>query len=135
MKLKKDLYIKMASKCCPLCYEIFKDLILLSCTHSVCKDCIQTWKSKGSKECSACRRRSSKEHPPVNLALKNLCESFIQETRSERSSSVCHHHNEKLKLFCLLSRLHTTTTNFVLSMKLLKKIRSDEILTWRPEIL
>ncbi|XP_057215505.1 E3 ubiquitin-protein ligase TRIM35-like isoform X2 [Triplophysa rosa] len=98
----------MASKCfceedfsCPVCCEIFKDPVLLSCTHSVCKDCIHRfWESKGAQECPVCRRRSSKEHPPVNLALKNLCESFLQE-RSERSSSVCHLHNEKLKLFCL----------------------------------
>ncbi|XP_056587087.1 E3 ubiquitin-protein ligase TRIM39-like [Triplophysa dalaica] len=86
---------------CPVCCEIFKDPVLLSCSHSVCKDCIHRfWRSKGAQECPVCRIRSSKNKPPVNLVLKNLCESFLQE-RSKRSSSVCHLHNEKLKLFCL----------------------------------
>ncbi|KAL7881173.1 hypothetical protein AOLI_G00080210 [Acnodon oligacanthus] len=44
------------------------------------------------------------EFPPINLALKNLCESFLQE-RSQRSSAesgnICSDHTEKLKLFCL----------------------------------
>ncbi|TSQ01556.1 tRNA wybutosine-synthesizing protein 4 [Bagarius yarrelli] len=47
---------------------------------------------------------SSVTDPPLNLALKNLCESFL-EKRSQRSSSgsetVCSLHSEKLKLFCL----------------------------------
>ncbi|XP_073727680.1 E3 ubiquitin-protein ligase TRIM39 [Misgurnus anguillicaudatus] len=86
---------------CPVCCDIFTNPVLLSCSHSICKDCIQRfWESKGSKDCPVCRRRSSKDEPPLNLALKNLCETFLKE-RSQRSSSVCHLHNEKLKLFCL----------------------------------
>ncbi|XP_073727679.1 E3 ubiquitin-protein ligase TRIM39-like isoform X2 [Misgurnus anguillicaudatus] len=86
---------------CPVCCDIFTNPVVLSCSHSICKDCIQRfWESKGSKDCPVCRRRSSKNDPPCNLVLKNLCETFLQE-RSQRSSSVCHLHNEKLKLFCL----------------------------------
>ncbi|XP_051961366.1 E3 ubiquitin-protein ligase TRIM39-like [Xyrauchen texanus] len=90
---------------CPVCCDVFKNPVLLSCSHSVCEECIQKfWESKGSKECPICRRRSSKDHPPINLSLKNLCETFLQE-RSQRSSSgceaVCSLHEEKLKLFCL----------------------------------
>ncbi|XP_028848209.1 zinc-binding protein A33-like [Denticeps clupeoides] len=89
---------------CPVCYEIFKDPLLLSCSHSVCKVCLQKfWESKESGECPVCRRRSSKE-PPPNLALKNLCESFSVE-KIQRSSAgselLCSQHGEKLKLFCL----------------------------------
>ncbi|MCI4378128.1 hypothetical protein PGIGA_G00212310 [Pangasianodon gigas] len=44
------------------------------------------------------------DDPPSNLALKNLCETFLQEI-SQRSSSasetICSLHSEKLKLFCL----------------------------------
>ncbi|XP_073668722.1 E3 ubiquitin-protein ligase TRIM35-like [Paramisgurnus dabryanus] len=70
-------------------------------SHSTCKDCIERfWESKGFQECPVCRKRSSRDNPPINLALKNLCETFLKE-RSQRSSSVCHLHNEKLKLFCL----------------------------------
>ncbi|MCI4378142.1 hypothetical protein PGIGA_G00212420 [Pangasianodon gigas] len=90
---------------CPVCCEIFKDPVVLRCSHSVCKVCLQQfWENKASRECPVCRRKSSMEKPPINLALKNLCETFLQE-RSQRSSSasetVCSLHSEKLKLFCL----------------------------------
>ncbi|XP_065099764.1 E3 ubiquitin-protein ligase TRIM35-like [Paramisgurnus dabryanus] len=100
--------LKMASKSfsekdlsCPVCCNIFTNPVMLSCSHSICKDCIQRfWESKGFQECPVCRKRSLRDEPPINLALKNLCETFLQE-RSQRSSSVCHLHDEKLKLFCL----------------------------------
>ncbi|KAK3543810.1 hypothetical protein QTP70_028097 [Hemibagrus guttatus] len=90
---------------CPVCCEIFKDPVVLHCSHSVCKVCLQQfWEAKGSRECPVCRRKSSLEQPPKNLVLKNLCETFLQE-RSQSSSSgsetVCSLHSEKLKLFCL----------------------------------
>ncbi|XP_072517949.1 E3 ubiquitin-protein ligase TRIM35-like [Salminus brasiliensis] len=88
---------------CCVCCEVFTDPVLLSCTHSVCKTCIQHfWANKGSWECPVCRRRSSKEHPPLNRVLKNLCEAFLEKKRASAGSEVvCTQHNEKLKLFCL----------------------------------
>ncbi|XP_073727710.1 E3 ubiquitin-protein ligase TRIM35 [Misgurnus anguillicaudatus] len=86
---------------CPVCCDIFTNPVVLSCSHSICKDCIQRfWENKGFQECPVCRKRSLRDEPPINLALKNLCETFLKE-RSQRSSSVCHLHDEKLKLFCL----------------------------------
>ncbi|NP_001038423.1 tripartite motif containing 35-22 [Danio rerio] len=90
---------------CPVCCEIFKNPVVLSCSHSVCKECLQQfWGTKNTQECPVCRRRSSKEEPPVSLTLKNLCELFLKE-RNERCSSgseeICSLHSEKLKLFCL----------------------------------
>uniref|UniRef100_A0A3B4CA32 Uncharacterized protein n=1 Tax=Pygocentrus nattereri TaxID=42514 RepID=A0A3B4CA32_PYGNA len=90
---------------CPVCCDIFRDPVVLSCSHSVCKSCLQQfWETKGSRECPVCRRRSSKDDPPCNLVLKNVCEALL-ESRSQRSSAgsegLCVLHNEKLKLFCL----------------------------------
>ncbi|XP_041933672.1 E3 ubiquitin-protein ligase TRIM39-like isoform X7 [Alosa sapidissima] len=100
----------MASKleeefCCPVCCDIFKDPVFLTCGHSVCIACLQQfWESKGSKECPYCRRKCSKAHYPPNMALRNLCEVYLQE-RSQRASAgsevLCSLHSEKLKLFCL----------------------------------
>ncbi|XP_062390843.1 E3 ubiquitin-protein ligase TRIM35-like isoform X4 [Sardina pilchardus] len=84
---------------CPICCDIFKDPLLLTCSHSICKACLQQfWKTKGSRECPVCRRRSSKEIPPRNLHLKNLCETFLQE-RIQREP-FCSLHRSELKLFC-----------------------------------
>ncbi|XP_048035845.1 E3 ubiquitin-protein ligase TRIM39-like [Megalobrama amblycephala] len=90
---------------CPTCCEIFKAPVFLSCSHSVCKECLQQfWRIKKTQECPVCKRRSSRDDPPINLALKKLCESFLKE-RNERHSSgseeICSLHSEKLKLFCL----------------------------------
>ncbi|XP_059213210.1 E3 ubiquitin-protein ligase TRIM35-like [Centropristis striata] len=87
--------------CCSVCRDIFKDPVILSCSHSFCKDCLQSWwKEKQTKECPVCKRRS-KGRPPRNLALKNLCESFLQERDQRASEALCSLHSEKLKLFCL----------------------------------
>ncbi|KAJ8245672.1 hypothetical protein GJAV_G00273220 [Gymnothorax javanicus] len=89
---------------CPVCSDIFKNPVLLSCSHSFCKDCVlQYWEQKGSQECPVCRKRFSKEEPPCNLSLRNMCEAFLKE-RSQRakagSEELCSLHSEKLKLFC-----------------------------------
>ncbi|XP_051994564.1 nuclear factor 7, ovary-like [Xyrauchen texanus] len=84
---------------CPVCCEIYKNPVVLSCSHSVCKECLQQfWKTKRTQECPVCRRRSSRDEPPRNLALKNLCEMFVKERNEEE---ICSLHREKLKLFCL----------------------------------
>ncbi|XP_076119272.1 zinc-binding protein A33-like [Alosa pseudoharengus] len=90
---------------CPVCCDIFKDPVILSCAHSVCKACLQQfWESKGSRECPICRRKCSEDLYPPSKALRNLCETFLQE-RSQRASAgselLCSLHSEKLKLFCL----------------------------------
>ncbi|XP_030256260.1 nuclear factor 7, brain-like [Sparus aurata] len=94
-RLEEDL-------CCPVCLDIFKDPVILSCSHSFCKDCLQScWAQKEIRECPICKRRSSKKKLPPNFALKNLCETFLQEGDQRASEDLCSRHSEKLKLFCL----------------------------------
>ncbi|XP_067237246.1 nuclear factor 7, brain-like [Chanodichthys erythropterus] len=89
---------------CPVCREIFNNPVILSCSHSFCKDCLQQfWKIKKIQECPVCRIRSKSE-PTCNLALKNLCELFLKErneSQSPGSEELCSLHSEKLKLYCL----------------------------------
>ncbi|XP_062270390.1 zinc-binding protein A33-like [Scomber scombrus] len=90
---------------CPVCHEIFKEPVLLTCSHSFCKVCLQGWWTvKQEQECPVCKAVSGSNKPPRNLALKNLCEAFLLE-RDQRSSAqsepLCSLHSEKLKLFCL----------------------------------
>nr|XP_024656203.1 nuclear factor 7, brain-like [Maylandia zebra] len=88
--------------CCPVCQEVFRDPVILSCSHSFCKDCLKRWwRKRPTHQCPVCKRRSSMDAPPLNWALKNLCDSFLQERDQRASEALCSLHSEKLKLFCL----------------------------------
>ncbi|KAA0716437.1 Nuclear factor 7, ovary [Triplophysa tibetana] len=84
---------------CPVCCDIFKDPVLLKCSHSVCRNCIQQyWTVKPSRECPLCRKKSNK-NLTVNLALKNLCQTFVDFRGPPEE--LCEVHRERLSLFCL----------------------------------
>ncbi|XP_047438455.1 E3 ubiquitin-protein ligase TRIM35-like [Mugil cephalus] len=88
--------------CCPVCQEVFRDPVVLSCSHSFCKVCLKNWwRQNPLHECPVCKRRSSKDDPPSNLVLRNLCESFLQERDQRSPEALCSLHSEKLRLFCL----------------------------------
>ncbi|KAF7648572.1 hypothetical protein LDENG_00154840 [Lucifuga dentata] len=89
---------------CSICHDIFKNPVVLSCSHSFCKACLQKWwRVKQMRECPCCKKRSSTKDPPLNLVLRNVCEGFLMERdqRTSASQPVCSQHTEKFKLFCL----------------------------------
>ncbi|KAM4741842.1 E3 ubiquitin-protein ligase TRIM35-like [Anableps anableps] len=82
---------------CPVCRDIFRDPVLLSCSHSFCKACLRRWwTQKQVRKCPVCNCDSDRKEPTCNLVLKNTCEAFLLERED-----VCQLHSEKLKLFCL----------------------------------
>ncbi|KAG9329481.1 hypothetical protein JZ751_004498, partial [Albula glossodonta] len=104
---------KMASKaliheeelCCSVCCDIFKEPVVLECSHSFCRTCLQRyWQGKSSRECPFCRRKSSVDKPPVNLVLKNIVEAYLKQKgeseAEQKSETCCSLHGEKFLLFC-----------------------------------
>ncbi|XP_030277164.1 nuclear factor 7, brain-like isoform X1 [Sparus aurata] len=88
--------------CCPVCHYVFREPVVLSCSHSFCKDCLQSWwRERQTQECPVCRTVSSTRKPPVSLVLKSLCEAFLLERDQRAPKDLCSLHSEKLKLFCL----------------------------------
>ncbi|XP_033990791.1 nuclear factor 7, brain-like [Trematomus bernacchii] len=87
---------------CPVCHDVFKYPVVLTCSHSFCRACLQKWwKGKQTHECPVCKRKS-RNKPPRNLVLKNLCETFlVKRDQNVSAGSHCSLHFEKLKLFCL----------------------------------
>uniref|UniRef100_A0A8C1LBI4 Uncharacterized protein n=1 Tax=Cyprinus carpio TaxID=7962 RepID=A0A8C1LBI4_CYPCA len=100
-----SLNVPVEELSCPVCHDIFKAPVVLSCSHSLCTECLQQfWRIKGTQQCPVCRRRSSRVNPPCNLVLKNVCEPILKERNKRHSSGseeLCSLHSEKLKLFCL----------------------------------
>ncbi|XP_061106724.1 zinc-binding protein A33-like [Conger conger] len=91
--------------CCSVCCNIFKEPVVLKCSHSFCRVCLQqVWEKKSSRVCPMCRRKASMKDPPLNLALKNIVESYLkQKTEREttdKTEARCILHGEKLVLFC-----------------------------------
>ncbi|XP_077407521.1 E3 ubiquitin-protein ligase TRIM35-like [Vanacampus margaritifer] len=85
---------------CPTCLEIFKDPVVLPGTDSFCCACVELWwEQKGDRLCPVCRTECRSLPPPLNLALRNVCETLSQA--SVESKDICSLHKEKLKLFCL----------------------------------
>ncbi|KAJ8371855.1 hypothetical protein AAFF_G00299500 [Aldrovandia affinis] len=90
---------------CPVCFDIFRDPVLLKCSRSFCKICLQKfWEQPDSRECPVCRRKYCTESPPRNVTLNNPCEAFSQHSiqrPAAESEALCCLHGNKLKFFCL----------------------------------
>uniref|UniRef100_A0A3Q2XRM3 Tripartite motif containing 35-28 n=1 Tax=Hippocampus comes TaxID=109280 RepID=A0A3Q2XRM3_HIPCM len=80
---------------CPACLEVFDDPVILPCSHSICRACVQQW----WQWCHLL------EDSPSKSASGNVCETLPQcETllqASGESEDLCSFHKEKLQLFCL----------------------------------
>ncbi|KAI4889209.1 hypothetical protein NFI96_024374 [Prochilodus magdalenae] len=88
---------------CPVCFEIFTDPVILSCSHSFCGTCLQmSWEQSLGRDCPVCRRRAARDDVQINLALRNACESYMQQARERESDPQrCSLHSQKLSLFCV----------------------------------
>ncbi|KAG9346215.1 hypothetical protein JZ751_008040, partial [Albula glossodonta] len=97
--------------CCPVCCDIFKDPVVLGCSHSFCRACIlQCWREKRSHECPICRKENSSNDPLPNLALRHIVESYLMQKmeivaaqKREPAGTFdarCSVHGEKIQLFC-----------------------------------
>ncbi|XP_071358355.1 zinc-binding protein A33-like [Trachinotus anak] len=85
---------------CPLCSDISKEPVFLSCNHSFCKDCLHSyWAERHSPECPVCKRRASKGEPPF-FAQESQCKPQEGAAAAE-SEPLCSLHSERLSLFCV----------------------------------
>ncbi|KAJ7989607.1 hypothetical protein DPEC_G00306280 [Dallia pectoralis] len=103
---------------CPVCCEIFCYPVVLKCSHSFCRACLQQFwnQKKARRECPVCRMKCSLSEPTVSLALKNVAETFLRKQKIQDESCgatvrgpvpaaaapevKCPTHAEVLKLFC-----------------------------------
>lgn len=89
---------------CPICCDIFRDPVLLACSHSICNGCVKTfWNRRGTQDCPICRAVSSNPDPPINIVLRNMCDLMREETTQDlpvETGGFCNLHGEPLTFFC-----------------------------------
>uniref|UniRef100_A0A8C2K1J1 Tripartite motif containing 35-30 n=1 Tax=Cyprinus carpio TaxID=7962 RepID=A0A8C2K1J1_CYPCA len=89
---------------CPICCDIFRDPVLLPCSHSICNGCVKTfWNRRETQDCPICRTLSSDPNPPINIVLRNMCDLMREETTQEppvETVEFCSLHGEPLTFFC-----------------------------------
>ncbi|XP_077386995.1 E3 ubiquitin-protein ligase TRIM35-like [Festucalex cinctus] len=84
---------------CLSCLGTFEDPVILSCSHSFCRGCVEKcWDEKGDQSCPVCRKRYLRMDVRSNLALSKVCEAFSQT--SVELDNICSLHGKKLKFFC-----------------------------------
>ncbi|KAJ0065927.1 hypothetical protein NL108_000177, partial [Boleophthalmus pectinirostris] len=90
---------------CAVCQSIFSDPVLLPCTHSFCRECLQR-SLQVSQTCPFCREPCTEDQTIVNRDLKNACETFVKQTNwkspPKPSEFCCTLHLKPLELYCEL---------------------------------
>ena len=91
---------------CPVCKCIFRDPVLLPCSHSLCRECLQR-SLRVNSWCPLCRTTLTEEQAITNRALSDACESYQREEEWRRRRSrptpgedLCRLHLKPLELYC-----------------------------------
>ncbi|KAK2844814.1 hypothetical protein Q5P01_011473 [Channa striata] len=89
---------------CPVCQGIFRDPVLLPCSHSFCRECMEK-SSQVQKKCPVCRQGFEQGMAFSNRALRDACETFLRESNlrpshKRPSEDTCNLHLKPLELYC-----------------------------------
>ncbi|XP_047214378.1 tripartite motif containing 35-28 [Girardinichthys multiradiatus] len=89
---------------CPICQGVFKDPVLLPCSHSFCRECQKrSWQF--NKTCPVCRVPFEEGQAISNRALSDASESFLRQAnlrpvQNAPNEEVCNLHLKPLELYC-----------------------------------
>ncbi|XP_043534333.1 zinc-binding protein A33-like, partial [Chiloscyllium plagiosum] len=86
---------------CAVCYDLYKDPVLLNCDHSFCRFCVtQYWEKADTACCPVCRKETSSRTLRPNRTLSNIVETFVKSGGGGEMQMECSRHKEKITLFC-----------------------------------
>ncbi|XP_006272921.1 tripartite motif-containing protein 59 [Alligator mississippiensis] len=104
---------------CSICYSIFEDPRVLPCSHTFCRNCLESVLQLSSNfsiwrplrlplKCPSCRSiveipPSGTESLPINFALKAIIEKYQQEDHPD-VATCSEHYRQPLNVYCLLDR-------------------------------
>ncbi len=94
---------------CCVCLELFRDPLMLPCTHNLCRHCVLGLRNNDvltSFNCPKCRFEVSFEQNqgsdslPRNLALNNLASLYRKQSKMKDLKKKCSLHNSDVDLYC-----------------------------------
>lgn len=89
---------------CPVCRDIFKNPLVLPCTHSFCQECLQGTTKFSRNRCPLCRQDFAEGQAILNRALSDICQTYARypPSGSQKPDSVagCKMHMKPLVLYC-----------------------------------
>ncbi|KAJ8357790.1 hypothetical protein SKAU_G00205840 [Synaphobranchus kaupii] len=69
---------------CPVCSEIFRDPVVLRCSHSLCKACLQKyWEQKGSRKKLRTVPAPLQEKLKAFNEVKRICDQTAEHIKSQ----------------------------------------------------
>lgn len=89
---------------CSVCKSIFRDPVLLPCSHSFCRECLQG-SMKVNMNCPLCRAVFEEGNIICNRALSDACETFqkhstVRPSQKRAAEDSCNLHLKPLELYC-----------------------------------
>jgi hypothetical protein len=95
---------------CSICLEVYKEPLILPCSHTYCKACLHDLVQRGTSGnklvCPECRHEDvlgaeGVQGYPRNRALGNIIQKLDEQRQKPVSSSgKCAQHNKELEVFC-----------------------------------
>ncbi|XP_060707154.1 zinc-binding protein A33-like [Hemiscyllium ocellatum] len=86
---------------CVVCYDLYKDPVLIDCDHCFCRSCItQYWEQVATAPCPVCRQEASSRTLRPFRILADIVETFIKTEKAGEIRRECSLHKKQLKLFC-----------------------------------
>lgn len=89
---------------CSVCYNIYRDPVLLPCSHTFCRECLNNSR-RYHQTCPICRQKLKAGQEVSNLALKHACETYAKFADSMPTEATlqdpCRMHYKPLMLYCV----------------------------------
>lgn len=90
---------------CSVCRGLFRDPLVLPCTHSFCRECLQKSTRFSGEQCPLCREKFAAGQEIPNRALSQVCQTFARypppgSAEGPGSEAGCDVHLKPLLLYC-----------------------------------